>query len=140
MTIQHQITLAPMRRGVHLITAHIEPFAKEIQTGTAHIFLKHTSASLGLGENYDPTVRQDIESFLRHMIPDGWSGFAHTLEGDDDMPAHMKNIFIGSDLTLPVTNGRLALGTWQGIYLLEHRNYGSQRDIVLTLNGNKGVS
>ncbi len=135
MTIQHQITLPAMSRGVHLITNLIKPYIEGIQTGTAHLFLQHTSASLALGENYDPTVRRDIESFIRHLIPDGWSGFTHTLEGDDDMPAHMKNIFIGSDLTLPITNGRLSLGTWQGIYLLEHRDYGGERNIIITLYG-----
>ncbi len=124
-----------MPRGVHLITHIIEPYISDITTGTAHLFLQHTSASLALGENYDSDVCSDIESFLRHIIPDGWSGFRHTLEGADDMPAHMKNIFIGSDLTLPVTNSRLNLGTWQGIYLLEHREHGGSRNIVITICG-----
>ncbi len=135
MTRQHRITLPPLSRGVHLITTYIEPHIREIETGTAHLFLQHTSASLALGENYDSDVRNDIERFLHHLIPDGWGQFTHTLEGADDMPAHMKNIFIGADLALPVTNGRLNLGTWQGIYLLEHRNYGGERRIILTLSG-----
>lgn len=135
MTLQHSITLPAMSRGVHLITHHITPHIQGIETGTAHLFLQHTSASLALGENYDSDVRRDIESFLRHLIPDGWGGFAHTLEGVDDMPAHMKNIFIGSSLTLPITHGLLNLGTWQGIYLLEHRDYGGGRKIVVTLHG-----
>ena len=135
MTIQHTVTLPPMQRGVHLITRHITPHIAGITVGTAHLFLRHTSASLALNENYDPDVRHDIERSLRHLIPDGWSGFDHTLEGEDDMPAHMKNILIGSSLTLPITDGRLALGTWQGIYLLEHREHGGSREIVVTLCG-----
>lgn len=124
-----------MPRGVHLITKAIQSEIRGIETGIAHLFLQHTSASLALNENYDPDVRRDVETFLRSLIPDGWSGFRHTLEGPDDMPAHMKNILIGSSLTLPVTNGRLNLGTWQGIYLLEHREHAGSRRIVLTLMG-----
>lgn len=135
MIIQHRLVLPAVSRGVHLITNQIESYVQNIDTGTVHLFLQHTSASLALGENYDSDVRRDIESFLRHIIPDSWGGFTHVLEGTDDMPAHMKNIFIGSSLTLPVTSGRLNLGTWQGIYLLEHRQYGGERRIVLTLNG-----
>jgi secondary thiamine-phosphate synthase enzyme len=97
--------------------------------------LQHTSCSLAINENYDPSVRGDIESFLNSLIPDGWRGFKHTLEGADDMPAHMKNIFIGSTLCIPIKNSSLALGTWQGIYLLEHRDYGTSRDILLTQIG-----
>ncbi len=135
MTIQHTITLPPMPRGVHLITRHIVPCIGDITVGTAHLFLRHTSASLALNENYDPDVRQDTYRFLQSLIPDGWEGFDHTLEGPDDMPAHLKNILIGSSLTLPVTDGRLNLGTWQGIYLLEHREHGGSREIVITLCG-----
>ncbi len=135
MTIQRSITLSPMPRGVHLITRVVEEEIRSIQTGIAHIFLKHSSASLALNENYDPSVRNDVERFLRSLIPDGWSGFTHTLEGADDMPAHMKNILIGSSLTIPITNGRLNLGTWQGVYLLEHREKGGKRTIIITLIG-----
>jgi len=135
VTLQHKITLPPLSRGVHLISAYIQPHIHTIETGTAHLFLQHTSASLALGENYDSEVRQDIEHFLCHLIPDGWVDFMHTLEGADDMPAHMKNILIGSSLTLPVTHGRLNLGTWQGLYLLEHRDHGGERSIILTLSG-----
>ena len=135
MTLQRTITLQPMPRGVHLVTRQIETEIRGIETGITHLFLQHSSASLALNENYDPDVRRDVESFLRSLIPDGWSGFTHTLEGPDDMPAHMKNILIGSSLTLPITDGRLNLGTWQGIYLLEHREHGGSRNIVITLIG-----
>ena len=135
MTLQRFVTLPPLPRGVHLITRHIEPEIGGIRTGIAQIFLQHSSASLALNENYDPDVRRDVESFLRSLVPDCWEGFTHTLEGCDDMPAHMKNILIGSSLTIPVTDGRLNLGTWQGIYLLEHREHGGSRKIVVTLMG-----
>ena len=134
MVLQSSIKLAPYPRGVHLITSHIEKEIK-ISSGIANIFLKHTSASLAINENYDPSVRVDVETFLRSLIPDGWSGFTHTLEGADDMAAHMKNILIGSSLTIPIQNNSLALGTWQGIYLLEHRNYGGRREILITQIG-----
>lgn len=135
MTLQRTLTLHPMPRGVHLITRHIEAYIGEVTTGIAHLFLQHSSASLALNENYDPDVRRDVEHFLRTLIPDGWEGFSHTLEGPDDMPAHMKNVLIGSSLTIPITDGRLNLGTWQGIYLLEHREHGGSRRIVITLMG-----
>jgi len=134
MVIQSSIALTPFNRGVYLITSQIEKEIK-INSGIANIFLKHTSASLAINENYDPSVRKDIESFLKSLIPDGWSGFTHTLEGADDMAAHMKNIFIGSSLTIPIQNSSLALGTWQGIYLLEHRNFGGSREILITQTG-----
>jgi len=135
MTLQRNIVLPAMRRGVHLITRHITPEIRGIETGIAHIFLQHSSASLALNENCDPDVRRDVESFLRSLVPDCREGFTHTLEGCDDMPAHMKNILIGSSLTIPVSGGRLNLGTWQGIYLLEHREHGGSRKIVITLIG-----
>ena len=135
MILQRILTLPPMPRGVHLITRQIEQEIHGITTGIAHLFLQHSSASLAINENYDPDVRRDVEHFLRTLIPDGWSGFTHTLEGPDDMPAHMKNILIGPSLTIPVTDGRLNLGTWQGIYLLEHREHGGNRRIVITLMG-----
>ncbi|WP_456393800.1 secondary thiamine-phosphate synthase enzyme YjbQ [Nitratifractor sp.] len=135
MIRQKILTLPPMERGVHLITPRVEREISGIHRGLAHLFLRHTSASLAINENYDPQVRRDIESFLRSLIPDCWEGFGHTLEGCDDMPAHMKNILIGPSLTIPVAEGRLALGTWQGIYLLEHREHGGGREILLTLVG-----
>ncbi len=134
MVIQSSIKLAPYPRGVHIITKEIEKEIK-IDSGIVNIFLKHTSASLAINENYDPSVRVDVENFLKSLIPDGWSGFTHTLEGADDMAAHMKNIFIGSSLTIPIQNGSLALGTWQGVYLLEHRDYGGSREILITQIG-----
>ena len=135
MTIQRALTLPPLSRGAHLITHLITPHITGIEVGTAHLFLQHTSASLALNENYDPDVRRDIETFLRHSIPDGWEGFDHTLEGADDMPAHLKNILIGSSLTIPVTDSKPNLGTWQGIYLLEHREHGGSRNMIITLCG-----
>lgn len=135
MTIQHTIALPPRKRGTHLITDYITPWIEGIEIGTAHLFLKHTSASLALNENYDPDVRNDIETFLRSLVPDGWEGFNHILEGADDMPAHMKNILIGSELTIPITDGRLNLGTWQGIYLIEHRRHAGSRELLVTLQG-----
>jgi secondary thiamine-phosphate synthase enzyme len=134
MVLQSSIKLAPYSRGVHLITNHIEKEIK-INRGIANIFLQHTSASLAINENYDPSVRVDVETFLKSLIPDGWSGFTHTLEGADDMAAHMKNIFIGSSLTIPIQNNSLALGTWQGIYFLEHRDYGGARRVLITQIG-----
>ena len=132
---QQRLTLPPFERGVHLITDHIVSYIHGVETGVAHLFLQHSSASLALNENYDPDVRGDTERFLRALIPDGWSGFEHVLEGVDDMPAHLKNILIGSSLTIPVTSGGLNLGTWQGIYLLEHRRHGGARNLVITLMG-----
>ncbi len=133
--IKKSIHITTPKRGVYLITNEIEKEINEISDGIANIFLKHTSASLAINENYDPIVRSDIESFLQSLIPDCWEGFEHTLEGCDDMPAHMKNIFIGSSLTIPISNGRLDMGIWQGIYLLEHREQRSRREIAITLIG-----
>jgi len=135
MTVQHNLTLPSFDRGVHLITDLVTPYITDVKLGMANIFLKHTSASLAINENYDPSVRVDIESFLRKLIPDAWSGFTHTLEGEDDMSAHMKNIFIGPSINIPISNSKLALGTWQGIYLLEHRIPPQRREIIITLIG-----
>jgi secondary thiamine-phosphate synthase enzyme len=135
MTHQSQITLPKFNRGVYLITKYIEPHIGLIKTGIINIFLQHTSASLAINENYEKDVRLDVEDFLNSLIPDCWSGFRHTLEGCDDMSAHMKNIFIGSSLTIPISNGKLNLGTWQGIYLLEHRDYASNRNLIITQIG-----
>ena len=134
MVVQNSIKLASKPRGVHIITADIAKHIS-IQNGIANIFLKHTSASLAINESFDPDVPLDVEDFLNHLIPDCWSGFRHTLEGCDDMSAHMKNIFIGSSLTIPIVDGKLNLGTWQGIYLLEHRDFGGSREIFLTQIG-----
>jgi secondary thiamine-phosphate synthase enzyme len=133
---QSELHLSAYHRGMHLITGKIEEaMGGKISTGTLQLFLKHTSASLALNENADPTVRSDAESFLNDLVPESYPHFEHTYEGSDDMPAHMKNILIGSSLTLPVTHGRLNLGTWQGIYLCEHRDYAGGRTIILTLTG-----
>ena len=134
MVLQNSIKIASKPRGVHIITNEIQK-AISINYGIANLFLKHTSASLAINESYDSDVRLDVEDFLNHLIPDCWSGFRHTLEGCDDMSAHMKNILIGSSLTVPITNGKLNLGTWQGVYLLEHRDYGGSREILITQIG-----
>jgi len=135
--LQFEITLAKKPRGFHLvtdeITAQLEGIAS-IRAGLAHLFLQHTSASLSLNENYDPDVRRDMERFFTDAV-DGKPYYEHTCEGPDDMPAHLKSTLIGASLTLPVTNGRLNLGTWQGIYLNEHRDHASPRRLVVTLQG-----
>ena len=136
--LQKSITLSPYRRGFHLITSEIVsrfPELKQIEQGLLHIFIKHTSASLTINENADPTVRLDFEQHFNIMVPENAPYYKHTLEGSDDMPAHMKASILGSQITLPVTNGHLNLGTWQGIYLCEHRNYGGERSLVLTAQG-----
>ncbi len=136
--VQSTLRLAPKRRGVHLITDEVMAQLPEIarfERGLLHLFLQHTSAALSLNENADPDVRRDTEAFMRRLIPDGDPLFSHTLEGPDDMPAHLKSMLFGAQLTLPVTDGRLALGTWQGIYLVEARKHGGSRRIVATLTG-----
>ncbi|BAF71114.1 conserved hypothetical protein [Sulfurovum sp. NBC37-1] len=121
---------------MHLITEKINDLLDgSIHTGLAHIFLQHTSASLCINENVDPTVRSDAEIFLNDLVPEDYPKFRHTYEGADDMPAHLKNMLLGTSLTVPVTHARLALGTWQGIYLFEHREYTSGRTIIITLQG-----
>ena len=138
--IQKQITLSPYVRGFHLVTDEIIrkfPEIKEIETGLLHIFILHTSASLTLNENADSTVRVDFESYFDRAVPENAPYFRHTYEGSDDMPAHLKSSLLGSSLTLPVCDGRLALGTWQGIYLCEHRDHGGSRKLMLTLHGEK---
>lgn len=127
-----------MRRGFHLITPHIEkevPELRAIQVGQMHVFIQHTSASLTINENADPDVRQDLEAYFSRVAPEDEPYFLHTLEGSDDMPAHIKSVLLGAELTIPVADGRLLLGTWQGIYLCEHRNHGGSRNIIITLNG-----
>ncbi len=134
MIWQQEITLSQISRGYHLITSQIVSHLPALpEAGLLNILVKHTSAAITLNENADPSVRRDFRTFIDELIPEGYSRFAHTLEGSDDMPAHLKASIIGSTLTLPVTRGRLNLGTWQGIYFCEFRNYGGPRTLVLTL-------
>lgn len=135
---QRTITLAPRARGFHLITDEIMRQVPEIgryRVGLAHIFIQHTSASLALNENADPTVRHDMEAHFNELAPENAPYYRHTLEGADDMPAHLKAVLLGSSLTLPISSGRLSLGTWQGVYLCEHRDHGGSRRVVVTLHG-----
>ena len=134
---QETITLSPKSKGFHLITSEIEKALRSIpsiETGLLHLFIKHTSASLSINENADPTVREDMDNFFTD-IADDKPYYIHTYEGSDDMPAHIKASMLGNSLTIPITNGRMNLGTWQGIYLGEHRDYGGNRRIVVTLYG-----
>jgi secondary thiamine-phosphate synthase enzyme len=138
---QSRIQLPAMRRGCHLITEKILdslPEIRKVQIGTLHCFLQHTSASLSINENADPDVRVDMERALDHVAPETLD-YIHTIEGPDDMPAHVKSTLIGCSLQIPVSAGRLALGTWQGVYLCEHRNQATPRSIVLTLMGTESV-
>ena len=135
--VQHQVTLPAHRRGLHLVTREVVdaiPELRSLRVGLLHVFLQHTSASLTLNENADPDVRVDLESWLNTVAPEDF-GYVHTLEGPDDMPAHIKSSTMGCALTIPVRDGRLALGTWQGIYLWEHRTHPTRRRLVLTLQG-----
>lgn len=138
MWIQNIITISPKSRGFHLITDDIFaqiPQLRHCAIGTLHLFIQHTSASLTINENADPTVRQDMESHFSRSIPESKEHYLHNYEGDDDMPAHIKSSLLGSSIAIPVSAGKLALGTWQGVYLGEHRNHGGSRKIVATLNG-----
>ena len=138
MWIQKNLTLKAKARGFFLVTDEIVqqlPELKKMQIGLAHFFLQHTSASLSINENADPSVRDDFESYFNRVAPENAAYFTHTLEGADDMPAHLKSSLLGVSLTIPIQNGRLALGTWQGIYLGEHRDYGGARKLLVTLNG-----
>ncbi len=138
MWIQKEITLQPKNRGYHLITDEVIakfPEIKKINVGILTIFIKHTSASLTINENADFTVRNDFESHFNHMVPENAPYYQHTFEGSDDMPAHLKASILGSTISIPITNGNLNFGTWQGIYSCEHRNNKSRRNIILTLNG-----
>ena len=135
---QKEISLKPYNRGFHLVTSEILnkfPELNEIKTGLLHVFIKHTSASLTLNENADPTVRTDFENHFNKMVPERMPYYKHDYEGDDDMPAHIKSSLLGNSVTIPITNGRINAGTWQGIYLCEHRNYGGSRQLVLTAYG-----
>jgi secondary thiamine-phosphate synthase enzyme len=111
------------------------PELAAVQVGLLHVFIRHTSASLTLNENASPDVRRDFERYFNHAVPEGWRDYEHTLEGDDDMPAHIKAALLGPSLTLPILGGRLHLGTWQGVYLCEHRDRGGARALTLTLQG-----
>jgi len=135
---QTTIHLKPKSRGFHLISNEITQNIPEISTlsiGMVHLFIQHTSASLTLNENADPTVRSDMESHFNQFVPEKAVYYQHTYEGDDDMPAHIKASLLGASVTIPITNGKLALGTWQGIYLGEHRNYGGSRTVIATISG-----
>ena len=135
---QQEITLPSFKRGFHLITRQIEsalPALREIKTGQLHVFIKHTSASLTINENADPTVRQDFERHFSQAVPENAPYYQHDAEGPDDMPAHIKSSLLGSSVLIPITNGRLNVGVWQGIYLCEHRDHGGNRSLVLTAMG-----
>lgn len=138
MWVQRIITLKPRRRGFHLVTREVIeqlPELAQVKVGLLHIFIQHTSASLTLNENASPEVRTDMEAHFNEMVPENQPYYRHTLEGSDDMPGHIKASLLGNSLSLPVAQGRLTLGTWQGLYLCEHRNYGGARRLVLTLHG-----
>ena len=136
--IQKEIVLPPFKRGYHIITDLIKNEVDELKkmnAGIAYIFIKHTSASLTINEDADPTVRQDFESHMNIMVPEDAPYYKHTIEGSDDMPAHLKSSLLGTSLVIPITKGKLNLGTWQGIYLCEHRNNAGNRKLFITLNG-----
>ena len=138
MWIQKTITLSPKSRGFHIITHDVLeniPELKDLKTGILQLFIKHTSASLTINENADPTVRTDFESHFNILAPENQSYYQHTFEGSDDMPAHLKASLLGSSVSIPITDGRLNLGTWQGIYLCEHRNRGPDRKLIVTIQG-----
>jgi secondary thiamine-phosphate synthase enzyme len=136
--VQRQITFAQRPRGFHLITREVAealPELRDMSVGMLSLAIQHTSASLALNENASPDVRRDFEAWFNEAVPEGASYWTHTIEGDDDMPAHVKAALLGPTLTLPVSHGRLALGTWQGIYLCEHRDRGGARSVVATAWG-----
>ena len=135
---QHSIQLKAKPRGFHLVTKEITSQLTELQhfsVGLAHLFLQHTSASLSLNENADPSVLRDMEQHFNRLAPENPDCFEHSCEGPDDMPAHIKQTLAGSSITLPISNGQLNMGIWQGIYLGEHRNHAGSRSIIVTLNG-----
>jgi len=138
MWIQKQLRIGPKSRGFHLITDEVStqlPELAEIELGTVHLFLQHSSASLSLNENADPSVRRDMERHFLNTVPDDAPYYEHTLEGPDDMTAHIKTVTIGCEVTIPVSEGRMALGVWQGIYLGEHRVAAGGREMIATLHG-----
>ncbi|QDW26407.1 secondary thiamine-phosphate synthase enzyme YjbQ [Pedobacter sp. KBS0701] len=135
---QQALALRERRRGFHIITDEIEdalPQIDEINIGICQVFIQHTSASLTINENADPTVRMDFEMFFNKTVKENDPDYEHDYEGSDDMPAHLKSALLGSSVIIPIRNGRLALGTWQGIYLCEHRNHGGQRRLIITAWG-----
>ena len=137
MWLQREITLEPRPRGFHLVTREVEralPELEQLRVGLCHLFIRHTSASLTLNENASPDVRADFEAWFSEAVPERFD-WEHSLEGPDDMPAHIKASLLGPSLSLPVSGGRLATGTWQGIYLCEHRDHGGARSLILTLSG-----
>jgi secondary thiamine-phosphate synthase enzyme len=138
MWVQREIALDARPRGFHLITREIVgalPEVGDVTVGLLHLLIQHTSASLALNENASPDVRRDFETYFNVAVPEDAPYWTHTLEGADDMPAHIKAALLGPSLTLPIARGRLALGTWQGVYLCEHRNRGGSRSVVATLHG-----
>lgn len=136
--IQEKVKLRAYQRGFHLITDQLVeaiPEIRSINKGILQVFIQHTSAGLTINENADPTVRKDFESFINDLVPEDYSKFIHTYEGPDDMPAHIKSSIFGSSVQIPIISGKLALGTWQGVYLCEFRDYGGSRSLVLTAFG-----
>jgi secondary thiamine-phosphate synthase enzyme len=138
MWVQREIRLPPRPRGFHLVTREVLegiPEIRDVRVGLLHVFIRHTSASLTVNENASPDVRADFDEWFDHAVPEDAAYWTHTIEGPDDMPAHIKASLLGPSLSLPVADGRLALGTWQGIYLCEHRDDGGPRSLVATLSG-----
>lgn len=138
MCVQTEFQLAEKSRGFHLITSEVLqaiPEINQIEYGLFNLFIKHTSASLTINENADPTVRADFESHFNTFVPERAAYYQHDYEGDDDMPAHLKSSILGVSVNIPITQGRLNLGIWQGIYLCEHRNHGGSRSVVATISG-----
>lgn len=138
MWYQKEIKLKARQRGFHLITDEIQQALIELSTiniGVLHLFIKHSSASLTINENADPTVRSDMEAHFNHFVPENASYYQHTYEGEDDMPAHIKASTLGSSISIPISHGQLNLGIWQGVYLGEHRNFAHQRTLIATING-----
>lgn len=135
--VQHELQLPPMKMGLHCITGHIAkalPELAEFEVGLLHVFIQHTSASLTINENADPDVPYDLQRVMDHVAPEDFP-YRHTIEGRDDMPAHAKSSLLGCSVTIPVRDGKLALGTWQGVFLCEHRRRATARQLVLTLQG-----
>jgi secondary thiamine-phosphate synthase enzyme len=135
---QRDIQFQPKRRGCHLVTREVLeklPELQQLRVGLMHLFIQHTSASLTINENADPDVRTDMETALNALVPEDGMPFVHTIEGPDDMPAHVKSSLLGASVSIPIREGQLCLGTWQGIYLCEHRNQGGSRRAVATLFG-----
>jgi secondary thiamine-phosphate synthase enzyme len=138
MWVQREIRLRPRPRGFHLVTREVLegiPELGDVRVGLLHVFIRHTSAALTLNENASPDVRDDFEAYFNEVVPEDAPYWTHTIEGPDDMPAHIKASLLGPSLSLPVADGRLALGTWQGIYLCEHRDHGGARSLIATLSG-----